>query len=195
MRHGSRPSRLIGHWLSGTEYRLANVAELSLRRISERAPPRCGTGDDHLHRLLHVLRRHPLEPRVEVVLAGEDVRRRQPHERQPRAVGAAANRPRSRTARPARRTASRACSATSGWRSSTSRMFRYDSSTSELDARARDSGCRLAGEVLDQRFLVLQPAVSKVADEQLHRCAFDAGLHDVRVHESLVVRRWSPATA
>ena len=54
--------------------------------------PHPGEVDDHLDRLLHVLHRHPLEPRVEVVLAGEDVRRRQPHERQPRSVGAAADR-------------------------------------------------------------------------------------------------------
>ena len=57
--------------------------------------------DDHFDGLLHVLHRHPLEPRVKVVLAGEEVRRRQPHERQPRAVGAAANR--SRADRRARR--------------------------------------------------------------------------------------------
>ena len=48
--------------------------------------------DDDLDRLLHVLDRDPLEPRVEVVLAGEDVRRRQAHEGEPRAVGAAADR-------------------------------------------------------------------------------------------------------
>ena len=47
------------------------------------ARPHARQLDDHLHRLLHVLHRHPLQPGVEVVLAGEEVRRRQAHERQP----------------------------------------------------------------------------------------------------------------
>ena len=45
--------------------------------------PEASEVDDDLDRLLHVLDRHPLEPRVKVVLAGEDVRRRQAHEREP----------------------------------------------------------------------------------------------------------------
>ena len=55
--------------------------------------PHAADLDDQLDRLVHVLRRHPFEPGVEVVLTGEQVRRRQPHERKPRAVGAAADRP------------------------------------------------------------------------------------------------------
>ena len=48
--------------------------------------------NDDLDRFFHVLRRHPFEPRVEILFAGEDVRRRQAHERQSRTVGAAAYR-------------------------------------------------------------------------------------------------------
>src|SRR5471032_2658484 len=48
---------------------------------------------DDVHRLLHVLPRHPFEAGVEVVLAGKEVRRRQAHEREPRTVRPAANRP------------------------------------------------------------------------------------------------------
>src|SRR5262249_20882498 len=40
---------------------------------------------------VHVLDRAPREARVEVVLAGEQVRRRQTHERQSRSIGPAAN--------------------------------------------------------------------------------------------------------
>ena len=82
--------------------RVATMADLRTaldrRRIRTKSPasgpffPDATEVDDHLDRLFHVLRRHPLEPRVEVVLAGEEVRRRQSHERQPRAVGAAADR-------------------------------------------------------------------------------------------------------
>ena len=47
--------------------------------------------DDHFDSLLHVLHRDPFVARVEVVLAGEQVGRRQPHERQTRAVRPAAD--------------------------------------------------------------------------------------------------------
>ena len=47
--------------------------------------------DDGLHGLFHVLPAHPFQPRMEGVLAGEDIGAGQPHERQPRAVGAAAD--------------------------------------------------------------------------------------------------------
>ena len=49
--------------------------------------------DDHLDGLLHVLDRNPFEPRVKILLARKDVRRREAHERKAAAVGAAANRP------------------------------------------------------------------------------------------------------
>ena len=91
--------------------------------------------DDHLHGLIHVLRRHPLEPRVEVVLAGEEIRRRQPHERQARAVGAAADRPLDRLEAGAADRVARAARRRAGMRSSTSRMLRYDSSTASSTAR------------------------------------------------------------
>src|SRR3954469_18560889 len=48
--------------------------------------------DHDRNRRFEVLPRRPFEARVEVVLAGEQVRRRQPHERQARAIGAATNR-------------------------------------------------------------------------------------------------------
>src|SRR5438094_9986137 len=47
---------------------------------------------DYFDRFFHVLRRHPLEARVEVVLAGKQVRRWKSHEGEARSVGAAANR-------------------------------------------------------------------------------------------------------
>src|SRR6185503_2350724 len=52
--------------------------------------------NDRLDRLLEILRRDPLDPRVEALLAGEDVGGRQPHEAELRAVGAAADRGRDR---------------------------------------------------------------------------------------------------
>ena len=48
--------------------------------------------DDHLDRLVHVVGRDPLGARVEVVLPGEDVRRRQAHEAEPRPVRPATDR-------------------------------------------------------------------------------------------------------
>src|SRR6185312_4854816 len=45
--------------------------------------------NDHVHGLLHVLPGHPFKPRVEVVFTREQIRRRQTHKGQPRAVGAA----------------------------------------------------------------------------------------------------------
>src|SRR6476661_10666459 len=48
--------------------------------------------DDGLHGFFHVLHAHPFLPRMEGVLAGKNVGAGQPHERQPRAVGAAADR-------------------------------------------------------------------------------------------------------
>src|ERR1700731_4669140 len=47
---------------------------------------------DGLHRLLHVLNADPFQPGVKGGFAGEDVGAGQAHERQPRAVGAAADR-------------------------------------------------------------------------------------------------------
>ena len=47
---------------------------------------------DGLHGLFHILPADPFQPRMEGVFAGEDVGAGQPHERQPRAVGAAADR-------------------------------------------------------------------------------------------------------
>src|SRR5215208_758468 len=47
--------------------------------------------DDGLNSLFHVLYAHPFQARMERVLAGEDVGAGQPHERQPRAVRAAAD--------------------------------------------------------------------------------------------------------
>src|SRR5262249_49789704 len=55
--------------------------------------PPAGEGDDHFNRLFHVLHGYPLEPRMKIVLTGENVGRRQPHERQPAAVGASTDRP------------------------------------------------------------------------------------------------------
>ena len=68
---------------------------------------------DGLHGLFHVLHAHPFQPRMERVLAGEDVGAGQPHERQPRAVGAAADAVLTGV-RPARRIASIALSMISG---------------------------------------------------------------------------------
>src|SRR6187200_2939613 len=64
-----------------------------LRWASRRASPNAAKLDDHLCGFVHVLRRHPFEPGMEVVLAGEQVRRGQPHERKARAVRASTNRP------------------------------------------------------------------------------------------------------
>ena len=47
--------------------------------------------DDHFDGLLHVLDGDPLQPRVEALLAGEDVGRRQAHEAELRAVRTAAD--------------------------------------------------------------------------------------------------------
>src|ERR1700716_3970817 len=48
--------------------------------------------DDGLHGLFHVLHADPFQPRMERVFPGENIGAGQPHERQPRAVGAAADR-------------------------------------------------------------------------------------------------------
>ena len=61
-------------------------------RRSRRRCPHLGEADDRRRRGGHVLDRGPLAHRVVLVAAGEDVRRRQPHLAQPRAVGAAADR-------------------------------------------------------------------------------------------------------
>src|SRR5205823_13530467 len=45
----------------------------------------------YLRRLLEVLPRGPLQARMEVVFSGEQVRRGQSHEREPRSIGAAAD--------------------------------------------------------------------------------------------------------
>src|SRR6267154_2319996 len=47
--------------------------------------------DDDVDGFLHILTRYPFEPRMEVVFAGKEIGRRQAHERQPRAVGPAAD--------------------------------------------------------------------------------------------------------
>src|ERR1700730_3266011 len=53
--------------------------------------PDRGEVDDGVNTLFHVLPAYPFQPRMERVLAGEDVGAGQSHERQPRAVGTAAD--------------------------------------------------------------------------------------------------------
>src|SRR6266545_42502 len=66
-------------------------------RLKPRAPsclfPDLTQIHDHLDGLFHVLNRHPLETRMEVVFAGEQVRGRQAHEAEARSIRAAANGP------------------------------------------------------------------------------------------------------
>src|SRR6185436_1419633 len=84
-------TRLTCQFLFKVAQILAVPEESTASRVSLLPDP--GEMNDDLDRLLHVLNRHPFEPRVEVLLAGKDVGCRQPHERQPASVGAAANRP------------------------------------------------------------------------------------------------------
>ena len=121
--------------------------------------------DDHLDGLLHVLHRHPLEPRVKVVLAGEDVRRRQAHERQPRAVGAAADRAFAHRRGRRARIASRAFSTTAG----AGRAPLACSGTAlrrSLDARTGTGDDRLFGELTPAASFAFNPAVVEVADDE-----------------------------
>src|SRR5450631_395172 len=53
--------------------------------------PDHGEMHDGLRGLFHVLHADPFQPRMERVLAGENIGAGQPHERQPRAIGAAAD--------------------------------------------------------------------------------------------------------
>src|SRR5262249_12647018 len=62
-----------------------------LKRSLSLLHPQLRQVHNRAHGQLHVLHAHPLEPRVESVLAREQVRRRQPHLGEDRAVRAAAD--------------------------------------------------------------------------------------------------------
>ena len=140
------------------------------RQLSAYPPPTRSTARRSPRPRAPARRGRPLQPRVEVVLAGEEVRRRQPHERQPRTVGAAADRLLDRL-RPVRLIASRARSIDLRVRrSSTSRMLRYDCSTTSSTAAPRFARDRLTGQPLDQRRLLGQPAVTKSRSSTRRSC-------------------------
>src|SRR5205085_11038534 len=54
--------------------------------------PDHGEMDDGLNSLFHILHAYPFQPRMERVLPRENVGAGQPHQRKPRAIGAAPNR-------------------------------------------------------------------------------------------------------
>src|SRR4051794_27908465 len=72
--------------------RITKYLVVSLSFVKSSAGPDLRQLDHDADRGLQVLARGPLEARVEVVLAGEEVGRRQPHERETRPVRAAADR-------------------------------------------------------------------------------------------------------
>ena len=143
----------------------------------------------------HVLDAHPLQPGMERVLAGKDVGAGRSHERQPRAVGAAADRASHR-----RETGAPDC---------------LDGVVDDLGVtvdhlphvaillldlhpprRARKILHHVFDDAFQQCFLLLQAVIVEIAHDEAERGLFQFALDGDRVYraETLPCPRWSPAS-
>src|SRR5215831_20901122 len=122
---------------------------------------------------------------MEVVLAGKEVWRRQPHERQSRSVGAAPNgfRHHVQSAAPDGFVRVRDDFRMTVENGSHISVLFLDR---QFDARSRIARFGLAREAFDERLLLGEALGLKVSDDELDRRAVDSRLLDIRVYETPV---------